>query len=146
MIVDIKYHDDKCKLTKGSEGAIAFDFRAHINEPVTIKPGEMKMIPLGFSVDTKEPEVGMFLFIRSGMAAKHGLMLMNSVGVIDSDYRGEVAAMIYNTGVTGKDFVVNPYDRCGQLILMSAVPVLLREVSKLNDTIRGTGGFGSTGQ
>lgn len=145
MQIDIKYLNDKCRLEKGSDGAIAYDFRANITGPITIKCGHMAMVPLGFKVDTKEASVGMFLFIRSGMAAKHGLTLMNAVGVIDSDYRGEVKACIYNTGITGEDFVINPYDRCGQLIFLSAVDVQLNEVTELEESKRGTGGFGSTG-
>ena len=143
--IDIKYLDEKCKLVKGSKGAMAFDFRAHIKEPVTIKCGEMAVIPLGFCVDTKEESVGVMLFVRSGMARKHGLTMMGAVGIIDSDYRGELHAMIHNTGVTGKDYVLEPYERCGQLMFMRCEQVVLNEVSKLNETERANGGFGSTG-
>ena len=110
MIVDIKLLNPDCKPIKGSDGAIGFDIRANIKEPITIKCGEVKLIPLGFCVDLKEPELGMMLYMRSGLANKHGLMLTNSVGVIDSDYRGEVMASIWNTGTTGKGFTVEPLD------------------------------------
>ena len=145
MIVDIKLLNPDCKPIKGSEGAIGFDVRANIKESITIKCGEVKLIPLGFSIDLKEPELGMMLYMRSGLANKHGLMLTNSVGVIDSDYRGEVMASIWNTGTSGKDFIVEPLDRIGQIVFHRAENIGFNIVSNLSDTERGTGGFGSTG-
>ena len=145
MIIDIKLLNPDCKPVKASEGAIGFDVRANTKEPITIKCGEVKLVPLGFCIDLKEPEIGMMLYMRSGLANKHGLMLTNSTGVIDSDYRGEVIASIWNTGTSGKEFVVNPLDRIGQVVFHRAEPIGFREVAKLRDTERGTGGFGSTG-
>ena len=145
MIVDIKLLNIDCMPIKGSEGAVGFDVRANVKEPITIKPGEVKLIPLGFSVDLKEPEIGMMLYMRSGLANKYGLMLTNSVGVIDSDYRGEVMASIWNTGTTGKGFTVEPLDRIGQVVFHKAENIGFNVVANLSDTERGTGGFGSTG-
>ena len=146
MVVDIKYLNEDCRLKKGSPGAIAFDVRANIKEPVTIECGKSAMIPLGFCVDTKNAELGVFLLIRSGLAGKHGLTILNAVGVIDSDYRGELMACIYNTGAQGKAYTIEPLERCGQVIFGEATPVSLNEVDELSSTDRGEGGFGSTGR
>ena len=145
MIVDIKLLNNDCMPTKGSEGAIGFDVKANIKEPVSIKCGEVKLIPLGFCIDLKESELGMMLYMRSGLANKHGLMLTNSVGVIDSDYRGEVMASIWNTGTSGKEFTVQPLDRIGQVVFHRAEGVEFRLMNELSGTERGSGGFGSTG-
>ena len=147
MIIDIEYINKDCKLQKGSDGAVAFDVRANITEPIELYPGKACSVPLGFRVDTKESEIGMFLFMRSGLAAKHGLMLMNSVGVIDSDYRGECIAKIWNTGVSGEDkYVIQPNERIGQVIFLKAVPIEINEVEKISESERSLNGFGSTGR
>lgn len=143
--VDIKYLDERCKLDMGSKGAFAYDVRANIKEPIVLKPGETCRVPLGFSLDLKEGTLGLLLFIRSGMGCSKGLMLMNSVGVIDSDFRGEVTACIWNTGSVG-EYTINPYDRVAQVAFVSASEVSLNEVDELSDTDRGAGGFGSTGK
>ena len=145
MHIDIKYLNDKCKLVQGSNGAIAFDVKANIDEPITIECGKSAVIPLGFALDTKKRSIGMFLFIRSGLGCKHGLTILNSVGIIDSDYRGEVMAVVYNTGAMGKSFTIEPNMRCGQVVFLESVDVTLNEVAELNKTQRGAGGFGSTG-
>lgn len=143
--INVVYLNEKCVLRKGSTGAIAYDVIANISEPLVVKKNTFESIPLGFKVDMKEPSIGMFLYIRSGLAFKHGLMLINSVGVIDSDYRGEVALGIYNTG-TVDDYTVMPYERIGQVIFMSSPDFELNEVKVLNETERGEGGFGHTGR
>ena len=145
MIVDIKLLNPDSIPVKGTEGAIGFDVKANISEPVIIKAGEIKLIPLGFCVDLKEPEVGMMLYMRSGLANKQGLMLTNSVGVVDSDYRGEVMASIWNTGTRTEEFIVNPLDRIGQVVFHRAADIGFNVVANLSDTKRGAGGFGSTG-
>ena len=144
-VVDIKYLDERCRLKKGSPGAFAYDIRARLEAPVTIEQGKSVMIPTGVHVDTKEATLGVFMMIRSGMAAKHGLTLLNAVGLIDSDYRGEIMACVYNTGAAGKDYVVEPFERLGQVMFMRAEEVELNEVDELSNSERGEGGFGSTG-
>ena len=144
--IDIVSLNDKCALKLGSEGAFAFDVFANIEEEIVLKPGEVCSVPLGFSVDTGERTIGMFLLMRSGLAGNYGLMLMNSVGLIDSDYRGECIARIWNTGSMGKTYVIKPLERMGQVAFMEGVDVELNVVEKLSDTNRGTGGFGSTGR
>lgn len=146
MRIEIEYVNKECALKKGSEGAMAFDVRANIKEPIVIKAGDTVNIPLGFKVDTGKATVGMLLMMRSGLAGKHGLMLMNSVGLIDSDFRGECIAAIWNTGTKDKEFIINPLERIGQVIFVEDVCTELVEVEHLSDTERGTGGFGSTGR
>lgn len=143
--INIVYLNDKCKLRKGTTGAIAYDIIANISEPLVVKKNTFESIPLGFKLDMKEPSIGMFLYIRSGLAFKHGLTLINSVGVIDSDFRGEVALGIYNTGIVD-DYTVMPYERVGQVVFMNSSDIVLNEVTVLNETERGEGGFGHTGR
>ena len=144
--IDIMYLNDKCKLTLGSEGAFAFDVFANIEKEIVLKPGDVCSVPLGFAVDTGERTIGMFLLMRSGLAGNHGLMLMNSVGLLDSDFRGECIARIWNTGSMGKEYTIRPLERIGQVAFMEGVDVELNVVDKLNETKRGMGGFGSTGR
>ena len=142
--VDIKYFDERCKLSRGTNGSIGFDARARIDEPVTIKAGEIAKIPLGFALDMKDCDLGCFVFSRSGISTNHGVMCINSVGVVDSDYRGEVHACLWNTGAKG-DFTIEPYDRIVQCIFINAEKVLLSNKDELDESDRGTNGFNSTG-
>ena len=145
QVVKIKYLNEKCKLVKGTSGAFAFDVIANIDEPITVKKGEMVSIPLGFAVDTGASSIAVLLFMRSGLAFKHGLMLVNSTGVIDSDFRAELQAGIWNTGRVD-DYTIVPNERIGQVAFMQNVDVLLDEVDELSETARGVGGFGSSGR
>ena len=142
--IQIQYLNDKCRLVKGSEGAFAFDVIANIEEPITVKCGEMVSIPLGIKVDTCKKSIGVFLMMRSGLAFKRGLMLVNSVGLLDNDFRGEYIAGIWNTGRVG-DYTIEPYERIGQIAFMENVDVEIEEVNELNETARGDGGFGHSG-
>lgn len=143
--IDIQYLNDNCKLSKGTKGALAFDARANISEPIVLKAGMTCTVPLGFRVNTKEESLGLFLFNRSGLSCGNGLTIMNCVGIIDSDYRGEVVAKIWNTGTCNEEFVINPYDRVVQVAFMRAERVVLNEDCVLTETDRGAGGFNSTG-
>lgn len=145
QVIKIKYLNEKCKLIKGTSGAFAFDVIANISEPITVKKGEMVSIPLGFAVDTGASTIGVLMFMRSGLAFKHGLMLVNSVAIIDSDYRAELQAGIWNTGRVD-DYTIVPNERIGQVAFMQSVDVLLDEVDELSNTARGVGGFGSSGR
>ena len=143
--IDIQYLNENCKLSKGTKGAIGYDARANISEPIILKAGQTCTIPLGFMVDTKEESLGLFLYNRSGLSCNNGLIIMNCVGVIDSDYRGEVVAKIWNTGTCVEEYVINPYDRVVQVLFTRAERVVFNEVCVLSETDRGTGGFNSTG-
>ena len=104
----------------------------------------MVSIPLGIKVDTCKKSIGVFLMMRSGLAFKKGLMLVNSVGLLDNDFRGEYMAGIWNTGRVG-DYTIEPYERIGQIAFMENVDVEIEEVEQLNETERGEGGFGHSG-
>ena len=119
------------------------DLRACLDAPVEIQPGETVMIPLGIAAQPSEPDVVMLIFPRSGLASVHGITLANSVGVVDSDYRGEWKVPLHNTAQ--EPFTVEHGMRIAQLVVM---PVLFPEIAEtdiLDATERGTAGFGSSG-
>ncbi len=143
--IEIVYANEKCKIERKTEGAFAFDVVANISEPITIKKGQMVAIPTGVFVDVKDKHVGCMGFIRSGLAFNHGLTLVNAVGVIDSDYRGEIKFGIFNLGFAD-DYTIQPFERIGQVAFMLAVDEELVEVKELSETKRADGGFGKSGR
>ena len=126
-----------------TEGSAGMDIRAAMKEPITLKPMEVEMIPTNLSV---EIPTGFEIQVRprSGLAAKHGIGILNSPGTIDSDYRGEVKIILIN--FSKEEFIVQPGDRIGQLILSKIFKAKLSESSELNESKRGEGGFGHTGK
>lgn len=129
---------------RATEGSAGFDLYACISEPVTIKKGERAIIPTGIAVEISDKNYAIFVFARSGLGIKHGISLSNGVGVIDSDYRGEICVGLINT--SNVDYIINPSDRIAQIVLM---PICLPNIilsDELNTTDRNLGGFGSTGK
>ena len=124
-------------------GSAGFDLCAALEEPVVICPGETKSIPTGLALQIENGYAG-FIFARSGLGIRHGIVPANCVGVIDSDYRGEVLVGLYNH--SGEPFTVNPGDRVAQLVLLPVHLPQIEVCGELEDTSRGTGGFGSTGR
>ncbi len=124
-------------------GAAAVDLTASIDEPVLIKPGKRKLIPTGVCMSIPQGYVGI-LASRSGLALKKGIHLTNGIGVIDSDYRGEICANLMNSGED--DFTVNPGERIAQIMFIPVAVASLLPVDTLDETERGEGGFGSTGK
>lgn len=137
-----KFYDDAIIPAYQTEGAAGFDFCAHISKPVTLKPGEIKSFGTGVGV---ELPAGYELQIRSrsGLAYKHHVSLLNGIGTIDSDYRGEMSVLLKNHG--DEDFLVEPGMRIAQGVVSQYTHVEWEEVSKLSETDRSSGGFGSTG-
>lgn len=125
--------------TKGSAG---MDLKANIEEPITLKPMERRLIPTGIYVSIPEGYEGQ-IRPRSGLALKHGITLVNSVGTIDFDYRGEIGVPVINLGT--EDFTINAGDRIAQFIISKYERVEFEEVEILDATERGEGGFGHTG-
>ena len=125
--------------TAQSAGA---DLYACIDEPVTIRHGMTEMIPLGFSMAIPEGWVGL-IFARSGLASKRDLAPANKVGVVDADYRGEWFIPMHNHGRGVQ--VVYPGERIAQLVIVPCMTAAFQEVDSLDETVRGAGGFGSTG-
>ena len=128
---------------RATEGSAGFDLQAAIDEPITILPGNIISIPTGIAVSLPKNSVGL-LFGRSGLGVKHGITLSNSVGVIDSDYTGEIFVGLCN--VSSEPYTLMPLDRIAQLTVMSILPANPVEVDTLEETARGSGGFGSTGR
>ena len=126
-----------------TSGASGMDLMASIKSTVTIKPKTSFLIPTGLSIAFSE-DYEIQIRPRSGLAAKNNISVLNTPGTIDSDYRGEIKVIIYNHGTS--DFLINNGDRIAQMILMPVVKMELEETSDLPETIRGEGGFGSTGK
>lgn len=142
--VKIKYlRDEATEPTYATDGSLGMDLSAAISEPLTIKPGERVLIPLGFALQIPDGW-GAFIFPRSGLSYKSGITMANCVGVIDTDYTGEVKASTVN--ISDKDYVVNPGDRVAQLVFLPVEKARLVSSESLDDTERGAGGFGSTGE
>lgn len=131
-----------------TDESAAFDLRACIDEPITIYPNRKPVrIPFGIAIEgknTKENPCVFLMFIRSSLGVKYGITLANSVGVIDSDYRGEIMAGIVNLG--DEPYTINPLDRIAQLAIFPIDKPDIFITSHLSNTLRGTGGFGSTGK
>ena len=126
-----------------TSGASGMDLMAYIKSSITIKPKTSCLIPTGLSMAFSE-DYEVQIRPRSGLAAKNNISVLNTPGTIDSDYRGEIKVIIYNHG--NKDFLVNNGDRIAQMILTPVVKMELEEANDLPETIRGEGGFGSTGK
>lgn len=119
------------------------DLCADLNDSVTLSPGENVKIPTGLAIELPGPHVVALVFARSGLASRFGVGLTNGVGVIDSDYRGEIQVLMQNLG--DQPLKINPGDRIAQMVFMPIFKAVFEEVSELEETARGTGGFGSTG-
>lgn len=125
-------------------GAAAADLCALLNEPLTLAPGQRTMIPTGLAIELPDAQCVALLYARSGLAIKHGLTLPNCVGVIDSDYRGEVRVGLINLGT--EPYTIQPGERIAQLCIAPVWQAAFVQAETLNDTDRGAGGFGSTGK
>ena len=127
-----------------TDGAAAMDLCACIDDPVVIPAGARTVIPSGIAIALPSPDYVALLFSRSGMGIKSGISLSNSVGVIDSDYRGEIGVGLHNT--SDSDYTVNPGDRIAQLMITPVIRPTVTLVDELPASERGAGGFGSTGR
>ena len=126
-----------------TEGASGMDLMAFIKEPITLKPQKSCLVPTGISVAFPS-NFEIQIRPRSGLAAKNSISVLNTPGTIDSDYRGEIKVILYNHGKN--DFLINNKDRIAQMILTPVIKMDLEETDDLPETIRGEGGFGSTGK
>ena len=138
-----KLRDNAQMPTYGSEYAAGADMYAAIDEAVTIQPNETKFIPTGLAFEIPEGYAG-FIYARSGLASKKGLAPANKVGVVDADYRGEVMVALHNHGTEAQTVEVG--ERIAQMIIAPFVAVNYIFSDELDDTVRGAGGFGSTGR
>lgn len=141
--VNIKKLNEKAIVpTYGSEYAAGADLYACNEEKIIIKPHETVLIKTGIAMEIPEGYAGL-IYARSGIATKRGLAPANKVGVVDSDYRGEVMVALHNH--SEKDGEIEPFERIAQLVVAPFLKVDFEEAEELSDTVRGTGGFGSTG-
>ena len=140
----IKKLNSKVQLPKyKTDGSSGMDLMAFIESPINLKPQESELIPTGISIAIPE-DTEVQIRPRSGLAAKSNISVLNTPGTIDSDYRGEIKIILFNHGK--EDFVINNNDRIAQMILMPIVKAEFEEVENLPKTLRGSGGFGSTGK
>ena len=127
-----------------SDGSAGLDLRACIEHVQTLNPGETFLIPTGISIFIKDPNYAGLILPRSGLGHKHGIVLGNLVGLIDSDYQGELLISCWNRG--DKSFLINPLERVAQLVIVPVAQAKFNLVNDYVETERGVGGFGSTGK
>ena len=143
-ILKIKKVRENAKIpTRGTVGSAGLDLNASIDEPITLKKGDTAIIPTGIAIGLDGPHYAAFIYARSGLAIKHGIGLLNSVGVIDSDYRGEICVGVIKQ--TDPEYTIEPFERIAQMVIKPVELPEIIEVSDLDETDRGAGGFGSTG-
>ncbi len=145
--LDIKILDQRLRdqlPAYATGGAAGLDLRACLKEPLTLEPGATQLIPSGLAIHLSDPGLAAIVLPRSGLGHKHGIVLGNLVGLIDSDYQGEIGVSMWNRG---KDaFTIQPMDRIAQLVVVPVVQVKLNVVDDFTASERGAGGFGSTGK
>ena len=145
--LDVKILDERIRpqlpayATAGSAG---LDLRACIDGPITLRPGDSSLVPTGLAIHVGDPALAAIIIPRSGLGHKHGIVLGNLVGLIDSDYQGQLMVSCWNRGK--ETFVVNPMERIAQLVIVPVVQVQLNVVESFEESARGAGGFGSTGK
>jgi dUTP pyrophosphatase len=128
----------------GTPGAAGLDLRACLDAPLTLKPGDSQLVPSGIAIHIGDPGFAAIVLPRSGLGAKHGIVLGNLVGLIDSDYQGQVFVSVWNRGQAA--FIIQPMDRIAQLVVVPVQQVEFNVVAEFETSARGAGGFGSTGK
>ena len=147
MQIDLKILDDRLRdqlphyATPGSAG---LDLRACLDAPLTLEPGETALVPTGLAIHLADPGYAAVILPRSGLGHKHGIVLGNLVGLIDSDYQGQLMISTWNRG--SQSFVLNPFERLAQLVVVPVVQATFNIVDDFETSERGAGGFGSTGK
>jgi dUTP pyrophosphatase len=145
--IDVKFLDPRLAdnapayATAGSAG---LDLRACIEQPVELKPGQTELVPTGIAIHLADPGIAAIVLPRSGLGHKHGIVLGNLVGLIDSDYQGQIFVSVWNRGTAA--FVLEPLERIAQLVIVPVLQVRFNRVDDFEQSARGAGGFGSTGK
>ncbi|MBQ0936974.1 dUTP diphosphatase [Ideonella paludis] len=124
-------------------GSAGLDLRACLDAPLVLEPGQTQLIPTGLAVHIADPGLAAMILPRSGLGHKHGIVLGNLVGLIDSDYQGQLMVSCWNRGSTA--FTIEPMERIAQMVIVPVVQVAFRRVEAFGESERGVGGFGSTG-
>ncbi|HJW27394.1 MAG TPA: dUTP diphosphatase [Rhodocyclaceae bacterium] len=144
--IDVKILDSRLRETPphyATPGSAGLDLRACLEAPLHLLPGETTLVPTGIAIHLADPGLAAMILPRSGLGHKYGIVLGNLVGLIDSDYQGEIMVSVWNRG---KDsFTINPLDRIAQLVVVPVLQVAFDVVDEFESSERGAGGFGSTG-
>ena len=146
-ILDVKILDARLRDTMphyATAGAAGLDLRACIDGPIVLSPGAAELIPSGIAIHLADPGLAAVVLPRSGLGHKHGIVLGNLVGLVDSDYQGQVMVSVWNRGNAA--FTIQPLERIAQLVVLPVVQVKLNVVDAFDASARGAGGFGSTGK
>ena len=145
--LDVKILDPRLKGNLphyATAGAAGMDLRACIDAPIELKPGATELVPSGIAIHLTDPGLAAMVLPRSGLGHKHGIVLGNLVGLIDSDYQGQIFVSLWNRGSSA--FMLNPLERIAQLVVVPVLQVQLNLVDDFSASERGAGGFGSTGK
>ena len=145
--LDVKILDERMRSqlpAYATSGSAGLDLRACLDAPLVLAPGQSQLIPTGLAIHIGDPGLCAMLLPRSGLGHKHGIVLGNLVGLIDSDYQGPLMVSCWNRGSTA--FTVEPMERIAQLVVIPVVQVELNVVESFDESARGEGGFGSTGK
>ena len=143
--IELRVLDERARIPEyATFGSAGLDLRALLDAPLTLQPGDTELLRTGLSVHIQDPGMAAVILPRSGLGHKHGIVLGNLVGLIDSDYQGELMISVWNRGKTA--FTVEPFERVAQLVLVPVVQARFRQVEAFGDSVRGEGGFGSSGR
>jgi len=145
--IDVKILDSRLNgnlPSYATNGAAGLDLRACIDEPLELRPGKTELVPSGLAIHLSDPNLAAMVLPRSGLGHKHGIVLGNLVGLIDSDYQGQILVSVWNRG--NASFVLQPMERIAQLVIVPVLQVRFNPVAEFSQSERGAGGFGSTGR
>jgi len=145
--IDVKLLDERLKAhppAYATSGAAGLDLRACLPAPITLHPGETTLVPSGLAIHLADPGLAAMVLPRSGLGHKHGIVLGNLVGLIDSDYQGQIFVSVWNRGRAS--FTIQPMERIAQLVVVPVLQVGFNVVDDFDASERGAGGFGSTGK
>ena len=145
--IDVKLLDERLKThppAYATDGAAGLDLRACLPAPITLHPGETTLVPSGLAIHLADPGLAAMVLPRSGLGHKHGIVLGNLVGLIDSDYQGQIFVSVWNRGRAS--FTIQPMERIAQLVVVPVLQVGFNVVEDFDASSRGEGGFGSTGK
>jgi dUTP pyrophosphatase len=145
--IDVRLLDERLKThppAYATEGAAGLDLRACLPAPITLHPGETTLVPSGLAIHLADPGLAAMVLPRSGLGHKHGIVLGNLVGLIDSDYQGQIFVSVWNRGRAS--FTIQPMERIAQLVVVPVLQVGFNLVDSFDASARGADGFGSTGK
>ena len=146
-VIDLKLLDPRMAEhlpSYATPGAAGLDLRACLDAPLVLQPGQAQLIPTGLAIHIADPGLAAVILPRSGLGHKHGIVLGNLVGLIDSDYQGQLMVSCWNRGSDA--FTVQPMERIAQMVILPVVQASFRRVDEFSSSARGEGGFGSTGK